>query len=311
MFFDNFLLKKANVAESNADKQPKRRERRRQSDNLCKMLAERYPDEFASWALGRAVQRVKILKTELAIEPVRADSLILLDSEDEIIHIEFQTLPDSEPPLPLRQLDYFVRLYRKYRRPVRQLVLFLKQVTVDIANEFAVGETRHRYTVVKMWEQNPREFLRYEGLLPLTVLCKAKSPEQLLGRVAEEIERIEPLEKRRAVSSWTQILAGLRFSEELIDTFFQEGKDMMQESSVYQAIIRKGEQKGELKGELKGKREMLLKHLARRFGKIGVRIQSKVETLSIEQIEALDDALFDFQDKKEVSDWLRSQTTNH
>lgn len=94
-------------------------------DNLCKLLSEKYPDRFASWILGTAPTTIKVLKTELSIEPIRADSVTLLQTQEHIRHLEFQVKIESDPPLPLRMLDYWIRLYRLYRLPVTQVVVLL------------------------------------------------------------------------------------------------------------------------------------------------------------------------------------------
>lgn len=87
-------------------------------DNLCKLLAETYPANFATWLLGKTPTSIKVLKTELSIEPIRADSVTFLATSERILHLEFQLNPMSKPPLPLRMLDYWVRLYRCYQLPV-------------------------------------------------------------------------------------------------------------------------------------------------------------------------------------------------
>ena len=80
-------------------------------DNLCKLLAEKYPVRFASWVLGESIPSAEVLKSELSIEPIRADSVTFLQLQGQILHLEFQVKVDSEPPLDLRMLDYWVRLY--------------------------------------------------------------------------------------------------------------------------------------------------------------------------------------------------------
>lgn len=67
-------------------------------DNLCKLLSEKYPDRFATWLLGQSVTPLKVLKTELSIEPIRADSITFLQTQDRILHLEFQVKLDSDPP---------------------------------------------------------------------------------------------------------------------------------------------------------------------------------------------------------------------
>ncbi len=58
-------------------------------DNLGKLLAEKHPERFAAWILGEPPGRVHILKTELSIEPIRVDSLMFLETQDRILHLEF------------------------------------------------------------------------------------------------------------------------------------------------------------------------------------------------------------------------------
>jgi predicted transposase YdaD len=88
-------------------------------DNLCKLLAEKYPERFAAWILDEPEPSpVQVLKTELSLEPIRADAVTFLQTQGAILHLEFQTTIASEPPLSLRMLDYWIRLYRRYCVPI-------------------------------------------------------------------------------------------------------------------------------------------------------------------------------------------------
>jgi predicted transposase YdaD len=54
-------------------------------DNLCKLLAEKHPDCFATWLLGEpSTTPIEVLKTELSIEPIRADSVTFLHTRGQI-----------------------------------------------------------------------------------------------------------------------------------------------------------------------------------------------------------------------------------
>lgn len=79
-------------------------------DNLCKYLAETYAANFVRWLLDINPTNVRVLKTEIIPEPIRSDALILLRTDNQILHLEFQTLPYSEPPLPYRMLKYLLPL---------------------------------------------------------------------------------------------------------------------------------------------------------------------------------------------------------
>lgn len=79
-------------------------------DPTCKFLAESFPADFTTWLLGEPVSLTKISPTELSLEPIRADSLILWGSDSPILQIEFQTAPDpkrvvSNGKLPIEDLS--------------------------------------------------------------------------------------------------------------------------------------------------------------------------------------------------------------
>ncbi|MGI0483087.1 flagellar assembly protein H, partial [Geminocystis sp. CENA526] len=59
-------------------------------DNICKFLAEYFRDDLVTWLLGSPIPLTELKPTELSNEPIRADSLILLQSEDLVLHTEFQ-----------------------------------------------------------------------------------------------------------------------------------------------------------------------------------------------------------------------------
>ena len=89
--------------------------------------------KFARWLLASEPTEIRVLKTELTLEPIRADSLSFLRAANQILHLEFQTLPVSKSPMPLRMLDYSVRLKRQYRCSVVQ-VLTIRNSQFGIRN---------------------------------------------------------------------------------------------------------------------------------------------------------------------------------
>lgn len=285
------------------------------SDNLCKLLAERYPQAFAAWLLDQPlakVRAVKVLKTELSSEPVRADSLIWLRLPREILHLEFTVRWPKEPPLEIRMLDYWVRGYRLYRVPIRQFVLVLLPSRRAMPDELRVGDTWHRYRVVKVYEQDPAVFLQTIALVPLAPLAKAKRPVELLERVVERIEQIESPIERREVEVCTHLLAGLRFDRKLLKSLFRE--EVMRESVTYQEILQKGETIGRLEGLHEGRleeaRELARLLIDSRFGGVSEAWQAQLKHLSIAQTEELAKALLHLQRPADLTRWLKKHTAN-
>ncbi|MFB2877080.1 Rpn family recombination-promoting nuclease/putative transposase [Floridanema aerugineum] len=291
-------------------------------DNLCKLLSEKYPDRFAAWILGELPSSVQVLKTELSIEPIRADSVTFLNTSERILHLEFQVKLESEPPLPFRMLDYWTRLYRLYRKPITQVIILLlppAEGTV-IETAFVLERTRHEYRVIRLWEEDPNIFLSDIALLPLASLAATSQPEQLLAQVAQEVDRIESIAQKREVSTYIQILAGLKFNQTLLRRLFRE--KTMRESVIYQEILQEGRQEGLQEGRQEGRQEglqegrqegfqqeafaLIVRLLTRKFGTIDEGMRSQLSTLPVALLEDLAEALLDFESIADLPVWLET-----
>jgi len=267
-------------------------------DNVLKRLAAEYPSAFVHWLLAVDTGDIELLPTELGLEPVRSDAVFFLPQLGQILHLEFQTEPQSNPPVPVRMLDYFVRLYRKYACPIEQVVLFLKPTTSEVVfiEEFAVRNTVHRYRVIRIWEQEPAPLLANPALLPLAVLARTDAPTSLLEQVAARVDMIEGRQQRSEISAYTEILAGLKFDKDLIRRFLRE--ELMRESVIYQEIEQEARQKGEA--------TLVLRQLARRLGQVTPEVRSQIQQLPVAQLEELGEALLDFSSAQDLTDWLEN-----
>lgn len=272
-------------------------------DNTCKYLAEQYPADFIKWLLSTETSDIEILKTELSLEPIRADSVTFLQIINTILHLEFQTLPTSNPAMDFRMLDYYTRLKREYGCQIEQVVIFLQQTTSEIVfrQEYVDTNTRHRYRVIRIWEQDPTPLLANPALLPLATLARSDSPNTLLEQVAAGVGMIEENDERQNISACTQILAGLRFDKNLIQRLFRE--EIMQESVIYQDILQKGEQRGKKQEAL----ALILRLLPRRIGSVNPQLQEQIRSLSVPQLEDLGEALLDFSSETDLINWLATQ----
>jgi predicted transposase YdaD len=173
-----------------------------------------------------------------------------------------------------------------------------------IETAFSLETTYHEYRVIRMWEENPEVFLNQPSLLPLAPLAATTQPQILLQRVVEQVDQLEP-EQRPEISAYTQILAGLKYDQDLIRRLFQEG--MMRESVIYQEILAEGEQRGERRGEQRGEqreRALILRLLNKRVGELPQQVRLRLEILSLEQLEKLGEALLDFQAISDLETWL-------
>jgi predicted transposase YdaD len=172
--------------------------------------------------------------------------------------------------------------------------------------------------------------MAHPALLPLAPLTKTNSPQALLSQTAERIAKITSKSERQNLLSLTKILAGLRFELNLIHQCLRE--EDMKESVVYQEILRTGEQRGisigeqigeqrgisigeqigeqrgisigEQIGEEKTAIKWITSLLTHQLGEVDSSLKAQIQGLSIQQLEALRDAAFDFQSEQDLRLWL-------
>ncbi|CAD0230926.1 conserved hypothetical protein [Planktothrix agardhii] len=261
-------------------------------DNICKFLAENFSEDLASWLLGFPIQLTQLSPTELSLEPIRADSLILLQSDQLVLHTEFQTQPDVM--IPFRMLDYRVRVYRRFpQKSMRQVVIYLQPTKSPLVqqNAFRLEKTSHEFEVIRLWEQPTEEFLRIPGLLPFAVLSQTNDPALVLTQISQITEQIADRRVQSNLMAASAILAGLVLEPEVIQRIIRS--DIMQESTMYQEILREGKEQGRAEGRAEGLTEgrtEALKQVAILLLKTGMSLEQIAETtqLTVPQIQALE-----------------------
>ena len=278
-------------------------------DNICKFIAETFSSDLAQWLLGYPIDLTVLKPTELLVSPIRADSLIFLQSDDLILHIEFQTDPKDD--IPFRMADYYLRIHRIFpNKQVYQVVIYLRHSSSSLARvtTFNLPQLRHEFNILRLWEIPTDQLLQSSGLLPFAVLSQTQNPVQVLEQVARRIEAIDNPKEQSDLSATTAILAGLVLDKMIIRQLLRE--DIMKESVIYQDIQEtseaKGFQTGIQTGIQQGEANLVLRLLHRRIGDIPQYISDKIRGLSVEQLENLGEALLDFNTESDLSLWLAS-----
>ncbi len=264
-------------------------------DSICKFIAAQFPEDMARWLLGKPIPLTELKPSELSLEPIRADSLIFLQSEDLILHIEFQTQPDKA--IPFRMLDYRIRGYRLYpQKEMIQVVIYLRENSSELTQQtvFELSKTRHEFDVIRLWEVPTDILLQSKGLLPFAVLGQSKNRENILRQISQQIEDIPDRRDKSNLAASTSILAGLVLSKDIIQRLLKE--DIMKESVIYQDIEEQGKQKGEA--------NLIIRLLNRRFGQLSADLLTQIRGLSVEQLEDLGEALLDFKSEKDLTQWF-------
>ena len=276
-------------------------------DNVCKFLAENYATDFSRWIFGEPKGLTILSPTELSTEPIRADTLILLQSSDVVLHLEFQTQPDAA--IPFRMADYRLRVHRRYpNKDMRQVVIYLKSTGSELVrqNVFTISGMRHQFEIIRLWEQPYSDLLQFPGLLPLAILGRTENRTQTLREVSSLIDNIDDRRAQSNITTATSLLAGLVLNKETIRSILRE--EIMQESVIYQDIIQQGLQQGIQQGiqqgQQQGKVSLVLRLLNHRIGDLNSEDETRITGLSVEELEALGIALFDFSNRDDLLAWL-------
>jgi predicted transposase/invertase (TIGR01784 family) len=211
-------------------------------DTTCRRLAEMFPEDFASWLLGRRVTLTELRPTELSLEAIRADRVILLQGETETLHMEFQTDPKDD--VPMRMADYRLRLNRlSPEKTIRQVVIYLRKTNSRKVYQdyFEIPGLYAEFDIIRIWEVPAAELMAYEGLLPFVALSQTEDASASLRSAVEAINQMSDESQQHEAMAATYVLAGLKLDKAIISSIIR--RDVMQESVTYQAIVQEGEDK--------------------------------------------------------------------
>jgi predicted transposase YdaD len=229
-----------------------------------------------------------------------------------LIHVENQSSTESD--FSRRMFFYFARLHQRYLQRIYPIVVF--------SFDEPYREERHHYAVefddLKVVEFNfcsiQLNRLRWRDYLtqrnPIAAALMAKM-------------RIEPADRPRVKAECLRLLATLRLDPartQLISGFVDTYLRLTaQEIQAFQAEIGKleePEREGVMKivtswmeqGIEQGERSLILRLLTRKVGELPNIIHAQIDTLSLDQLEALGDALLDFGNLSDLQAWLAEQT---
>jgi predicted transposase/invertase (TIGR01784 family) len=182
-------------------------------------------------------------------------------------------------------LDYRVRVYRRFQlKTMHQVVIYLKPTKSALVyqDSFQLGETIHRYRVIRLWEQSSEVFLKKGGLLPLAILTKSEEQIIRLREVAQRLDTIENQGMRANLMAATAVFAGLVMEPEMIKTILRN--DIMKESAFYQDILQEGRLEGKLEGRLEGKLEGKLE-VAQQLLQLGMSLSQVAQVTGFSEQE--------------------------
>ncbi len=241
---------------------------------------------------------VEIIDSDITTLTAAADKVLKVSGPDPyLVDLE----PHSYHDASLTRTLWFRQVALDYRHdlPVLTvLVLLCKEanspgLTGTYERQVPDGwlTNRYHYRVVRLWQENPEDYLTAEvGLVPLAPLTNVAEVDlpEVVRRMAGRIN-VEP--RPRAAKLWTAtyLLMGVRYPDDVVNQLL-EGIQTMRESSTYQAILREGRQEGRVDGEQK----LLLRMGTKRFGKPNAATVAAIEAVrDIDRLENLGERILD------------------
>lgn len=234
-----------------------------QFDIVAKDVIYTFPEDVLRFVMDRMdIKFLEHVESEFAtVEKREMDSLIkvLLNNEPVLVHCEFQAGDSTHLNMVRRNVGYLGRCYEKYGLPIFSHVIYLRPnagcndpggYRQNIAGYNFIVE----YKVIRLVEADGQSILEAQrpGLMPFSPLMKPPTGMDTLQWMYQCVETTKSLSidsQIRAnllVDLW--VMSGLVHERESITHLFPE--DIMQESSVYQYIIEKGERKSTIESIL-------------------------------------------------------------
>jgi hypothetical protein len=176
-------------------------------DSVIKDLFQRDRSSVLLDLLTGGVPVRQILNVELAKHlERRADAVFLLEDES-IFHLEFQTRNDQE--MPHREGIYCLLLGKKYRRRIRQAVIYLGEAKMRMQDKLDLGQTKVAYTLIDIRDIDAATLMASArpADLPLAMLARG-GPEQL-AEILKRAASLKDSERDKVIAEMAQ-LSGLR-----------------------------------------------------------------------------------------------------
>ncbi|WP_017295298.1 DUF4351 domain-containing protein [Geminocystis herdmanii] len=303
-------------------------------DRLFKELIQTFFWEFIELFIPEVLQYVsketltffpeEVFTDVTAGEKRKIDLLAQVKWQEEdgffLIHIENQAYNQKE--FERRMFHYFARLDQKYRLPIYPIVLFsYDKPKREEKNQYQVvfpdkKILEFNFTTIQLNRLPWRQFLSQPNPIASALMAKMDfKPEE---RVKVKLECLRMLATLSLDPARIKLISGFidtylklnptekqEFDTELKQTEITKEKKIME---IVTSWMEEGIEIGEKRAEKRGEQNLIKRQIKRRFNYLSQELDTKINSLSLPQIESLADAIFDFQSLDDVIHWLEINT---
>jgi len=221
-----------------------------------------------------------------------------------LVHVEAQSYSQSD--FARRMFFYFARLYQKYVRKIYPIVVFSfdeprrAEPQTHAVELPGLKVLEFNFAAIQLNRLNWRDFLNQQNPVAAALMAKMQIAPEDRPRVKAECLRI--LVTLRLDAAKTRLISGF------VDTYLRLSK--VEEQLFAEAIGKLDAVEQERVMEIRtswgerAERSLILRLLKRRVGEVPESLITQIESLPIEQLEALGEALLDFSSMADLENWL-------
>ncbi|MDM7954141.1 MAG: DUF4351 domain-containing protein [Cyanobium sp. CZS 25K] len=185
----------------------------------------------------------------------------------------------------------------------RPVVLLEVQMQSDPAFHHRLAAQTYRFLQKQVAWLSLEELSRHSDLHPLlNLLTLPVRPAEQLGGCTQQILRVRPDLVAAVLPMLIQRFPQL--SNEEIMVIAGIPLDQLRHTRAAQQWLEEGRLEGRQEGRQEGEIAVTLRLLNRRCGTLSAAATSRIQALPLEQLEALADALLDFQGPEDLAAWL-------
>lgn len=273
------MAKKETPAASQEQQQP--------YDNLLKSLLEGQEKQMLPYFVP-GVEYLETLNVEAVRTPLRVDRVYLVRQRGrkKIAHLEFESGPNND--MAARLLDYHSYLFRKYKLPVKSVIVYpfpAKMAESPLREEDEDGEiVTFHFRVFPLWQLQAEQYVHDHAVVMYALLLTMEGADApLLHKAIDEmVEYYKGNDTKLAQElRWMGIVIRRvktlpRAAKREIQERLNMWDDLMEKDPKMRKIRRESEAKGRSEGLTEGLRKAIITTVRVRFPGLTELAQQRV-----------------------------------
>jgi Domain of unknown function (DUF4351) len=202
----------------------------------------------------------------------------------DLVHIELQSANDLA--MPVRMLEYCVRVYRLFGKFPRQILLYVGDAPLRMQAGLMGPDLNFKYKAVDIRELDGDRLLTSDrvGDNVIAILARLRDRSQAVLHVLERVANLGPGERETALTQLLTI-SGLRRLEEFVE---REARKMpLLDDIMDNKVLGREFKRGRAEGFQEGELIVLRRQIEKRFGPIPAWAQQRLGSQSAAELEDL------------------------